>query len=215
MREYVAIASRIAREPRGPVLDWGCGYGQVSHLLRELEVDVTSFEWDPEADSDFELAPLERYPEIQAYRSSDPVRLPFPEDSFDRVLSCGVLEHVQRPDDSLDELHRVLRPGGRLLIYKLPNRFSYLEAIARRIGIYYHGALPSDQVYTRHKAIDLLLHHGFSIDAFRRANLLPLTISSPLAQTLAGPIWATNDALNHTPVLPLISTNLELDATAH
>jgi ubiquinone/menaquinone biosynthesis C-methylase UbiE len=213
MREYVAITSRIARESLEPVLDWGCGQGQVTSLLREGAVDVTAYEWSPDAPADDEVVLLERYP-VEAHRSSDPVRLPFPDNSFRCVLSCGVLEHVQRPGESLDELHRVLQPGGRLLIYKLPNRFSYLEVIARWLGLYYHGALTYDRVYTRKTSMALLLEHGFSIDAFRRTNLLPLTITHPVTGLLAGPIWAANRALRHLPLLPLLATNLELEATA-
>ncbi|HEX3518731.1 MAG TPA: class I SAM-dependent methyltransferase [Solirubrobacteraceae bacterium] len=214
MREYQAIVARIASEMPEPVLDWGCGHGQISHMLRERAVAVTAFEWSADASPDDEVQPLERYPEIEAHRSSNPVALPFADDSFGCVLSCGVLEHVQRPAESLDELHRVLRPGGRLLVYKLPNRHSYLEMLARRLGYYYHGALVDDQVYTRRTAIDLLLEHGFRVDAFRRTNLLPLTVAHPLAQALAGPIWVTNRALGRLPGVSLLATNLELDATA-
>ncbi len=214
MREYAAIADRVARETTGPVLDWGCGLGQVTHLLRERAVDVTAFEWSPDADGDYEFVPLERYPEIEIYRSSDPVKLPFPDDSFECVLSCGVLEHVQHPDASLNEIHRVLHPNGRLLVYKLPNRFSYLEAIAHRIGIYYHGALANDRVYTRESAIALLSRHAFHVDAFRWINLLPLTMTHPAAQSLSGPLWVTNRALGRVPGLRQLATNFELDATA-
>lgn len=214
MREYEAITSRVARESLEPILDWGCGQGQVTSLLRKDAVDVTAFEWSPDAPADEEVVPLERYPEIEAHRSSDPVRLPFPDDSFRCVLSCGVLEHVQHPEESLDEIRRVLRPGGRLLVYKLPNRLSYLELIARWMGLYYHGALAHDRVYTRETAVTLLSDHGFHVDAFRRTNLLPLTLTHPLAQALAGPIWAANAALSHVPGLRLLATNLELEATA-
>jgi ubiquinone/menaquinone biosynthesis C-methylase UbiE len=214
MHEYEEITARVAREPAGPVLDWGCGHGQITDLLRKHDVDVTAYDWSPKAPADGELVQLEDYPDIRAYQSSDPVRLPFPDDSFQYVLSCGVLEHVQRPGASLDEVHRVLRPAGRLLIYKLPNRFSYLEALARRMGIYYHGALANDQVYTRSKALALLLAHRFRVDAFRRTNLLPLTLTHPLAQLWAGSIWALNRALERMPGLRLLATNLELDATA-
>jgi SAM-dependent methyltransferase len=214
MREYEEITARVSREPPGPVLDWGCGHGQITDLLRKRDLDVTAYDWSPKAPPEGELVRLEDYPDIRAYHSSDPVRLPFPDDSFQYVLSCGVLEHVQRPDASLDEVHRVLRPAGRLLIYKLPNRFSYLEALARRMGIYYHGALPNDQVYTRRKALALLLAHSFRVDSFRRTNLLPLTLTHPLAQLMAGSIWAFNRVLECVPGLQLLATNLELDATA-
>jgi ubiquinone/menaquinone biosynthesis C-methylase UbiE len=42
--------------------------------------------------------------------------LPFADDSLDAVYSNAVLEHVQRPWRVADEIHRVLRPGGRIFI---------------------------------------------------------------------------------------------------
>jgi len=46
--------------------------------------------------------------------NGDAVKLPFPDDTFDCIIAAEVLEHV--PDDSgaMDELARVLKPGGRL-----------------------------------------------------------------------------------------------------
>jgi ubiquinone/menaquinone biosynthesis C-methylase UbiE len=212
MREYLAITDRVARERPGRVLDWGCGHGQISHLLRQRGVDVVAFDYAE--GSEPAMVRLEHYPEIEAHVSGDPVLLPFPDQHFDAVLSCGVLEHVQRPADSLRELHRVLKPGGRLLIYKLPNRFSYLEAIARRTGMYYHGALPYDRVYDRRTATALMTAQGFRVDDFRRTNMLPLTIEHPLVWRLSRPIWELNRALGHVPGLSLSATNLELDTTA-
>jgi SAM-dependent methyltransferase len=212
MREYVAIADRLAREQVGRVLDWGCGHGQVSQLLRERGVETAAYDFRP--DSEPQVIQLEQFPEIEAHISSEPVRLPFDSDSFDAVLSCGVLEHVQQPADSLGELRRILRPGGRLFVYKLPNRFSYLEAIARRAGLYYHGFYPDDRIYDRRSAEALLAANGFTVDAFRRTNMLPLTIAHPLAWRLSRPIWELNRLLARVPGLSLLATNLELDATA-
>jgi SAM-dependent methyltransferase len=212
MREYEAIVERIAAEPSGLVLDWGCGHGQVSHLLRERGVEVESFDYRGESETT--LVTLEHFPDVEAHISGDPVRLPFADARFDIVLSCGVLEHVQQPEASLDEIHRVLRPGGRLLIYKLPNRLSYLELIARRAGLYYHGAYPDDRLYDRRSAVALVRRHGFRVDRFERTNLLPLTLTHPLAWRLSGPIWRLNRALGRVPGVALLATNLELDTTA-
>ena len=38
-RQYEAIAARIAADGPGSVLDWGSGYGQMSHLLKRAGVD--------------------------------------------------------------------------------------------------------------------------------------------------------------------------------
>jgi len=212
MREYEHIADRIAAAHVGPVLDWGCGWGQITDLLRQRGVEVESFDY--REDEPPHVISLERFPEITAHVSGDPVALPFPDDHFATVLSCGVLEHVQFPERSLAELHRVLDRNGRLLIYKLPNRFSYLEAIARGLGLYYHGRLPHDRVYDQRRIFDLLPRYGFRIDSFRRTNMLPLTIGSTFAWRYSSQIWSANRWLGGIPLANLLATNLEVDATA-
>ena len=212
MLEYVAIAERMAREVSGEVLDWGCGFGQLTHLLQERGVAATAFDY--REGEPHQTVALERYPDIVAHVSGDPVRLPFGDASFDAVLSCGVLEHVQDPGGSLDELHRVLRPGGRMYVYKLPNRFSYLEAIARAAGLYYHGKLEHDRVYTATSARSLLESHGFQVEAVRLTNLLPLTLTHSALRRLDALIWGLNVALGKVPLLRALATNVELDAVA-
>lgn len=212
MLEYVEIADRIAAETKGPLLDWGCGWGQVSQLLRERGVATESFDYREGAEPG--TAQLERYPDILAHVGSDPVKLPFEDDSFEAVLSCGVLEHVQQPENSLIELRRVLRPGGRFYVYKLPNKLSYLEAVARVGGMYYHGKLPHDRVYSPRSAKALLEQQGFEVHDVRLTNMLPLTIATPWLQSASRRIWAANLALARVPGLRALATNIELDAVA-
>jgi hypothetical protein len=80
--------------------------------------------------------------------------------------------------------------------------------------MYYHGALEHDRIYTRASAIALLTSAGFRVDAFRRTNLLPLTVEGPLAWRLRAPLWTLNRALARVPGIALLATNLELDTTA-
>ncbi|MCL4559200.1 MAG: class I SAM-dependent methyltransferase [Chloroflexi bacterium] len=61
-------------------------------------------------------------------------RLPFPEASFDLVLSHEVLEHVQDDRQAVREIIRTLRPGGRLVLF-CPNRGYPFETH----GIYWRG----------------------------------------------------------------------------
>ena len=212
MREYQAIADRIVEDGAHHVLDWGCGAGQMSDLLERAGARPTAFDYDSQREDG--ERPLERYPRLQIRTSTDPVALPYPDGSFDAVLSCGVLEHVSDPDGSLDEVRRVLRPGGTLYVYKLPNRFSYLEALARRMGLYYHGACDHDKLYTVREARRLLARHGFAVTVARRANMLPLTVAHPLANRTAGLIWQLNRALGRVPVLNQLATNVELIAVS-
>jgi SAM-dependent methyltransferase len=217
MLEYGAIVDRIAADAPGAILDWGCGLGQVSDMLLRAGLDVTSFDYRPDAPD--AVVALERYPNVRAYLSSDPRALPYADDAFDAVLSCGVLEHVRDPGASLDELARVLRPGGVLYVYKLPNSASYLEWVARRLGprlgMYYHGAEPDDRLYTPASARDLLERHGYEVGELRLANMLPLTLDmAPLQRPrTARAVWVANRALARVPGLNRAATNVELVAT--
>jgi SAM-dependent methyltransferase len=210
MEEYRAIAARIGADQPTAVLDWGCGYGQVTNLLQEAGLDVSAFDYRPDAEEGTRL--MERYPHLSVYLSPEPWRLPYADGAFDAVLSCGVLEHVSDPNASLEEIRRILTPGGTFYVFKLPNRTSYLEAVARRAGLYYHGACEHDKLYDRRSATALLRRHGFEIREFRRMNVLPLSLTAGWASRAASGIWTVNRLLSTVPGLNLIATNLELVA---
>ena len=208
MLQYRSVATDLVRREPGRLLDWGCGWGQVTTLLRQHGVDAVAFDYRADLDAPG-TERLERFPEIEAHLSPDPVRLPFEDGSFDTVLSCGVLEHVVDPDGSLEEIRRVLRSGGTFYVTNLPNRYSYTERIARLLGLYYHGRLLNDRVYTRRSARELLERHGFQIQELRLVHMLPLTLGGP-----ARPIWAASRALEQVPGLNLAATSLELVAVS-
>ncbi len=212
MCEYESIADRVAGKAETPVLDWGCGSGQMTALLRERGVTLESFDY--RSGEPLHEITLDAADGATAWVSGDPVTLPFPDEHFASVVAVGVLEHVQFPERSLVELHRVLRPGGRLFICELPNRRSYLDSKARRTGGYYHGASAFDQVYNRRTATELVTCAGFRVDRCARANMLPLTHDSGLALRFAGAVWRTSRALARVPTLNRLAANLEIDATA-
>jgi ubiquinone/menaquinone biosynthesis C-methylase UbiE len=204
MLMYRSLARDLARQEPGRLLDWGCGWGQMTALLREAGVEAVAYDYRPGVETPT-TERLELFPGLEAHVSSEPVALPFADGEFDTVLSCGVLEHVQDPDASLDEIRRVLRPEGTFYVANLPNRFSYTERVARLLGLYYHGKLPDDRVYTKRTASELLRRHGFRIASIKRAHMLPLTLGGP-----ARVIWATSSVLERVPGLNVLATSLEL-----
>jgi SAM-dependent methyltransferase len=207
--EHRAIVARVAADRHTRVLDWGCGHGQMTALLRGAGVPVEAYDYRGPGTGD-PAKPLEHFPQITAVYGDDPVRLPYPAGTFSGVLSCGVLEHVQNPEGSLNEIHRVLEPGGILYVFKLPNRFSYLEWVARRAGFaFYHGKAEHDRLYTTATARDLLASHGFKVGELRYANMLPLTFPATPSPALGGMVWAVNRGLARLPVVRFVATNVE------
>lgn len=57
------------------------------------------------------------------WKVADIQSMPWPDNSFDTVISCETIEHVPEPRTALKELARVLRPGGKLYL-TCPNYFS-------------------------------------------------------------------------------------------
>lgn len=154
-------------EPAIQILDWGAGKGHVTHLLSELKFDVTSCDVaKTSGDSTFgQAAPIVDGTRIDVIPLRHDCLLPFDDDSFDAVVSMGVLEHVPREQESLLELHRVLRPGGLLFCFYLPQKFSWTQKLKHLRGDRYH-----DRLYTKRKVIDLLADAGFDpIDIWHRA----------------------------------------------
>lgn len=58
------------------------------------------------------------------WKEADIMNIPFPDNSFDTVISCETIEHVHDPAKAVKELARVLRPGGRLFL-TTPNYFNF------------------------------------------------------------------------------------------
>jgi SAM-dependent methyltransferase len=128
-RRLAMIRAAAGERLAGRVLVDGCGVGQ---YLAKL---TTGARQSVGLDIEFE-----RTLDAQAAAPGAGVtcgageRLPYPSDWFDLALSHEVLEHVQDDRQALAEIVRVLRPGGRLVLF-VPNRGYPFETH----GIYWRG----------------------------------------------------------------------------
>ncbi len=104
------------------VLDAGCGVGYGAEMLAEAGASrIVGLDVSPEAVEDAVF----RAGAIGQFEVGDLERMPFAPRSFDVVVCFEAIEHVNRGELALDELRRVLRPDG-LLILSSPNRHVYL-----------------------------------------------------------------------------------------
>jgi SAM-dependent methyltransferase len=97
---------------QGIVVDAGCGTGKwVAHLHR-LGYRIIGLDLSPDA-----LAAARRDAPGAGLALADTQRAPIRDGAVDAVLSLGVVEHDERgPGAGLRELHRILKPGGLLVL---------------------------------------------------------------------------------------------------
>jgi SAM-dependent methyltransferase len=134
----------LAPEIQGRTLDVGCGRKPYESLFPASE--YVGLELDTPENR--------KHKKADVYYDGDV--FPFPEAEFDSVVINQVFEHVFHPDRFLSEVHRVLRPGGTLLM-TVPFVWNEHEA-------------PWD--YARYSSFGLsaiLARHGFQVKILRKS----------------------------------------------
>jgi SAM-dependent methyltransferase len=106
------------------VLDIACGEGYGSALLSRRAARVIGADLSAAAVAHAR----ERYaaaPNL-AFREADCTALPFPSGTFDAIVSFETIEHIAGQAPFVDEMRRVLRPGG-IVILSCPNKAEYSD----------------------------------------------------------------------------------------
>lgn len=126
-RRLRMILEAAADRARGRVLDNGCGVGAYLGRLAEGAARAVGIEYD-----------FDRARQAARHASTAAAvgeNLPFPSAEFDLILSHEVLEHVADDRQAAEEIGRVLRPGGRAVIF-VPNCGYPFETH----GVFWRGA---------------------------------------------------------------------------
>jgi ubiquinone/menaquinone biosynthesis C-methylase UbiE len=175
----------------GRLLDVGCGNGAQTLRLLDRFDEVVAIDVVPEhlETLSANLPPGARCRTVLY----DGGRMPFADASFDAVLSIETLEHVADEDRTLAEMHRVLVPGGTLVVSvpnkwwifethgaKLPllpwNRVPFFSWLPRRL----HSRWARARIYTRGDIVRRLERAGFAVEAVRYLKA-PMDAARPAA----------------------------------
>ncbi len=118
---YRAVAEDVASKAlSGQLLELGSGSGRLAVEIGRRARDLQITAMDPSAElvqvAEYRIhsAGLGRQTKVV---HGDPRDIPFPDGSFDYVVSLRSFRKAEAPEKVLSEIHRVLRPGGKAWIY--------------------------------------------------------------------------------------------------
>lgn len=211
--EDIKIFKKISPPPQ-KILDFGCGIGLQSYLLAKNGYEVYGLETVEDKSLDgFLKGKADEHKRTRdesmknvwkliknkvnvRFQFYDGMHIPFADEYFDAVFTYAVIEHIppEEVNDIIKEIRRILKRNGFFYIFQLPQRTSYTEFIARKLGMESHEYLWS---YSSIKG--LLNNLGFEVVFFERADMLinhPYQLVNPFYPVLQ----VLNKFLLHTPL---------------
>lgn len=107
------VLEHLRRPVDGPILEVGCGTGATTIALRRQlrRHAFTAIDYDP----DQVKRAQKRLGPDAVVEQGDVTRLAYPDNTFGLVIEMNVLHHIPEPLRGLEEIHRVLKPGGQFL----------------------------------------------------------------------------------------------------
>jgi len=140
----LSLVDKLALPAGSRVLEVGCAHGLTTVALAERDFSVEAVDAVPEMISAARIRAQESgLAQRMSFQVADIQNLPFEAGSFNLVLVIGVTEWLRSLEQPLQEIERVLRPGGYLLIaadnqYALANM---LDPLRNPVGVYLKGIL--------------------------------------------------------------------------
>jgi SAM-dependent methyltransferase len=163
------------------VLDYGAGEGKHLRLIRSVKpqarlvgVDIRA----PRMAVDFEF-----------HQVAADAPLPFAADTYDLVVSCDVLEHVASLKWSVDEIHRVLRPGGSFIGFVPAEGGPGAHGLFRLFdAAIYRDTKDHHHAYTRRELLNRFRSRFQVVQLAYSYHLLGATLDAAFFASFKGPV---------------------------
>ncbi len=144
------------------VLDLGCAQGTLSYFLRKK-----GGKWI-HGDLDFKNVKTTKSLLKKNVIQIDQDKLPFQNNSFNLIVSLDYLEHLDKDEECLKEIHRVLKPEGKLLISTpLTGKFFLIHKLRRLLGMKPEFYGHKREGYSIRELKEKLEKNGFGLISFK------------------------------------------------
>lgn len=110
-RKYAEMVRALGVTEEQRILEIGSDNGVFSYLFRQRGGQWKSADLDERS-----VQAMRDLVESDVYRIADGEALPFETDEFDTVIIVDIIEHLHDDDGFMDEIYRVLKPGGLLIV---------------------------------------------------------------------------------------------------
>ncbi|MBU0677841.1 MAG: methyltransferase domain-containing protein [Verrucomicrobia bacterium] len=170
------------------VLDIGCGSGDYMDLAPTFSCRYTGVDFSEKMIGAAKEKAARQGVENVDFRMGDASGLAFDDASFDAVMGIGLIEYLEDPVPMLKEIHRVLKPGGKLIMqayqftwYDITQKV-YFALLRRKPGGVLHRR------YSRKTLNRLLAENGFEAEDYRYCNFrfMPVTFEWRLPKLYVG-----------------------------
>lgn len=165
--DYPPILEELEKEPFDTLLDVGCGTGPMIELLvsKYPEKHYTGADITPKM---IEVANAKHLPNT-IFQVADSENLPYEENSFDAVICANSFHHYPNPQKFFDGVHKVLKPGGRLILRDYTS-FNWLVWLMNHIemplaNLIGHGDV---RAYTRDEVRAMCSKAGLNVEKLEK-----------------------------------------------
>ena len=148
------------------VLEIGCGNGNGIKLIKKYfdPIHITAIDLDEKM---IQIAQRTVNDDTTKFRVMDASKLDFPNETFDAIFDFGIIHHIPNWKDCIEELRRVLKKDGKLILaeYSIDTFSGFPGAIYRSLLKH-----PYKQMFSTEEFVEHLKTVEFKIDGFKKFN---------------------------------------------